>query len=129
MDAIAIYIVYVADQQRSRDFYRDVLMQEPVLDVPGMTEFQLGPGCKLGIMPENGVARLLGDRIPHPSLGSGIPRSEVYLYIKNPIDYFKRAIKAGGVSISMPKACDWGDTVAYCADPDGHIIAFAERTA
>lgn len=127
MDTVAIYIIYVAEQQRSRDFYKQVLQLEPVLDEPGMTEFLLGPGCKLGIMPENGVARLLGDKVPHPSQGTGIPRSEVYIYVKNPIDYFKRAVKAGGVSLSMPKARDWGDTVAYCADPDGHIVAFAER--
>lgn len=42
----AEFILYVADQARSRDFYRTVLATEPTLDVPGMTEFDLG-GCKL----------------------------------------------------------------------------------
>ncbi len=127
MDTKVMYILYVAEQQRSRDFYREVLQLEPVLDVPGMTEFVVAPGCKLGLMPENGVARMLGDRVPHPSEGSGIPRSEIYLYVNDPLQYFKRAVKAGGVSLSMPKQRDWGDSVAYCADPDGHIMAFAAR--
>ena len=81
---------------------------------PAMTEFVVAPGCKLGLMPENGVARMLGDRVPHPSEGSGIPRSEIYLYVNDPLQYFKRAVKAGGVSLSMAIhnklhcGCFWG---------------------
>jgi hypothetical protein len=32
------FILYVQDQQRSRDLYRVLLDREPMLDVPGMTE-------------------------------------------------------------------------------------------
>ena len=49
------FILYVSDQQRSRDLYAVLLDLDPVLDVPGMTEFDLG-GCKLGLMPEEGIA-------------------------------------------------------------------------
>ena len=31
-------ILYVADQQQSRDFYSAILQKTPALDVPGMTE-------------------------------------------------------------------------------------------
>lgn len=34
-------ILYVANQQRSRDFYASILQIEPSLDAPGMTEFKL----------------------------------------------------------------------------------------
>jgi catechol 2,3-dioxygenase-like lactoylglutathione lyase family enzyme len=45
-------ILYVADQKRSRDFYRNILGIEPSLDVPGMTEFPLTDNASLGLMPE-----------------------------------------------------------------------------
>ena len=51
------FILYVADQNRSRNFYAQVLQKEPSLNVPGMTEFDLNETCKLGLMPENGIAK------------------------------------------------------------------------
>ena len=52
------FILYVADQARARDFYRRVLAAEPVLDVPGMTEFDLGEAT-LGLMPAADMEALL----------------------------------------------------------------------
>ena len=68
------FILYVADQTRSKHFYEAVLQKTPELDVPGMTEFNLNESCKLGLMPENGIARILGEALPHPASGNGIPR-------------------------------------------------------
>ncbi len=121
-----IFIIYVADQQKSKDFYQHILQQTPVLDVPGMTEFAINEHTKLGIMPEEGIAKILGKEIPHPSSGNGIPRSEIYLYVDNPLQYYLRVVESGGKSISPLQIRDWGDEVAYCADLDGHIIAFAK---
>jgi hypothetical protein len=58
-------IIYVVDQKISRDFYATTLGVEPYLDVPGMTEFDFAAG-KLGIMPQAGIKRLLGDALPDP---------------------------------------------------------------
>lgn len=93
----------------------------------GMTEFMLGQNCKLGLMPENGIAKILTDKAPHPSTGNGIPRCEIYLRTDNVESYFSRAVAAGGKIISEFSLRDWGDSVAYISDPDGHIIAFAEK--
>ncbi|MCU0727352.1 MAG: lactoylglutathione lyase, partial [Planctomycetes bacterium] len=57
--ARAEFILYVEDPSRARDFYRVVLGADPVLDVPGMTEFALGPETFLGLMPKAGIARLI----------------------------------------------------------------------
>ena len=119
------FIIYVSDQDRSRDFYRKVLNIEPALDVPGMTEFIFSESCRLGIMPETGIAKILGDKTLHPSLGNGIPRCEIYLHVNNVNEYYNRAIKAGAREINPVKKRDWGDTAGYVSDPDGHIIAFA----
>ena len=37
----AFFIIYVEDQDRSREFYEAVLGAKPIIDVPGMTEFRL----------------------------------------------------------------------------------------
>ncbi len=118
-------ILYVADQARSRQFYRGVLNAEPILDVPGMTEFELPGGATLGLMPEAGIRRLLGPVLPDPAAGSGIPRVELYLRVPNPGEWHARALAAGAVELSSIAARDWGDQVAYSMDPDGHVLAFA----
>lgn len=49
-------ILYVRDQAASAAFYRAALAVSPRLDVPGMTEFEVG-GAVLGLMPEEGIVR------------------------------------------------------------------------
>lgn len=118
-------ILYVDDQQRSAAFYKRLLRCDPLLDVPGMTEFELSPGCKLGLMPNNGIARILGEKMPHPATGNGIPRCELYLMVANVQAEYEHALGEGATTIAPPEPRDWGDTVCYLADPDGHVIAFA----
>jgi catechol 2,3-dioxygenase-like lactoylglutathione lyase family enzyme len=45
----AHFILYVADPLVSRTFYTAVLGTEPVLDVPGMTEFRSARHCVDGL--------------------------------------------------------------------------------
>lgn len=123
----AQFILYVKDQTRSKNFYQRLLNIKPSLDVPGMTEFELSVDCKLGLMPEDGIAKILLEKTPHPSKGNGIPRCELYLYVDDIQQYFDRAIKSSAKLISDIQNRDWGDKACYFADPDGHIIAFAER--
>lgn len=125
--ASPIFILYVASQESSKEFYRSVLLIDPILDVLGMTEFMITRHSKLGLMPENNIAVLLGNTVPHPSTGNGIPRSELYLYVENPQAYYARAILFGAKPISELQKRSWGDKAAYCADIDGHIIAFATK--
>ncbi len=124
----SIFIIYVADQAKSKYFYQEVLQKEALLDVPGMTEFEINEQSKLGIMPEKGIAKILGENIVHPSKGNGIPRCEIYLYVNSPDDYFERAIRYGAKPLSETLVRDWGDKVAYCSDLDGNILAFAQKT-
>ena len=99
----------------------------PILNVPGMTEFQLTPEVKLGLMPEEGIAKILKNKTLHPSSGNGIPRCELYLYVDHVENNFTRAISAGAKEVLPPTLQNWGDTVAYVSDFDGHIVAFAKR--
>lgn len=121
------FILYVTDQKQSADFYAKVLGIEPSLNVPGMTEFRIGEKAVLGLMPEKGIKKLLGEKIEDPALAKKIPRSELYLFVDNPETFHNRAIAVGAVELSPCQPRDWGDRAAYSSDPDGHILAFAKK--
>ena len=123
-----IMIIYVQDQEKSKQFYEQLLGLKPYLDVPGMTEFQLNINSTLGIMPEDGIVRLLDGKIQNPKEARGIPRSEIYIYVNDPDTYLRNLVVLGGMEISKGEIRNWGDYVAYGSDIDGHIIAFARRT-
>ena len=123
----ALFILYVRRQETSAAFYQAVLDTPPRLDVPGMTEFQLTDSSALGLMPEAGIKRLLPNMVD-PAAGRGIPRAELYLRVDNPAAMYDRALAAGAHALDGLRQRDWGDEVAYCLDPDGHVLALASRS-
>lgn len=123
----AHFILFVADQEKSTAFYRSVLECSPRLHVPGMTEFALDDGAVLGLMPSAGIVRLLGHRLAKAEHGSDTPRAELYLLVDEPSSYFDRALRGGAQALSPLEARAWGHEVAYCFDPDGHVLAFARE--
>ena len=127
MKMIILKMLYVDNQTQSSAFYTRILQQTPVIDVPGMTAFQLNANCKLGLMPNKGIVKILEDKTPHPDLGIGIPRCELYLYVENIQTELNHALQCGARLISPILQRDWGDMACYMADPDGHIIAYAEK--
>jgi predicted enzyme related to lactoylglutathione lyase len=116
----AEFILYVASQARARTFYRYVLAAEPVLDVPGMTEFDLG-GAALGLMPAADMAELLGGQV---RAGSG-QRCELYLRRADAAAALARAAEGGGTLLDGLRDRSWGERVGYALDPDGHVLALA----
>ena len=120
-------ILYVNDQEKSCEFYQKIFRKHADLNVPGMTEFKLADNFKLGLMPNNGIAKILKGEMPHPNKGNGIPRCELYFYVENIQLEFDNAITSGAKLISPISDRDWGDKVCYFSDLDGHIIAFAEK--
>lgn len=122
-------ILYVASQAASRAFYRVALDLEPVLDVPGMTSFELPGGVRLGLMPEEDAAELLGGSVPAPANARGVPRAELYLLVADLDGACGRLRSAGARELSPAAMRPWGDTAAYFTDPDGHVVAVAERGA
>jgi len=121
------FIIYVNNQERSKDFYERLLRIKPSLNVLGMTEFNLSKNVKLGLMPENGIAKIISNKLPHPNKGNGIPRCEFYFKVENPNEYIKRGIELGGKEISKLQNRNWGDKVGYISDLDGHILAFSQK--
>lgn len=119
-------ILYVRDQSAAERFFTAVLETAPRLNVPGMTEYLLGEGCVLGLMPEKGIKRLLGQVLPDPEAGHGIPRAELYLTVADPIRFHQRALACGAKELSPLLPRDWGDRAAYSLTEDGHVLVFAE---
>lgn len=122
------FIFYVANQQRSSQFYAAVFNRAADLDAPGMTEFRLGEGVVLGLMPVAGIRRLLGDKLPDPTSANDAPRAELYVKTEDPEGHHRRALQAGARELSPFDHRSWGDWAAYSLDPDGHVLAFAKPT-
>ncbi len=122
-------ILYVSDQEVSRTFYEGIFRRKADLHVPGMTEFNISEFCKLGLMPNNGIAKILVPHTPHPDSATGIPRCELYFYVDRVEVEHDNAVKCGAKLISPALSRNWGDTVCYFADPDGHILAFAKKNS
>lgn len=119
----AHFILYVRDQAASAAFYSRVLDAKPTLDVSGMTEFALPGGAVLGLMPEAGVAKLLGEKLPAPAQSGA--RAELYLVVEDPAACHARALESGARELSPLEPRDWGQEAAYSLDPDSHVLAFA----
>lgn len=123
--AAAHFILFVADQEKSTEFYSIVLGTEARLNVPGMTEFDLAEGAVLGLMPEVNANRLLSHRIQDSS-GASLPaRCELYLIVDNPKEVLQRAVLAGATLISPFEKRNWSHSAGYVSDLDGHILAVA----
>ncbi|MBW7844218.1 MAG: VOC family protein [Bacteroidia bacterium] len=118
-------ILFVQDQQISKDFYQTVLATEPTLHVEGMTEFNIGNKIVIGLMPKNGIAKIISpERVFSDKI---ISTCELYLYVENVTDEYNRILKLNINCISKLQHRDWGDTAFYFSDPDGHIIAIAQK--
>ena len=122
------FILYVSNQERSTKFYSEILEIEAVLNVPGMTEFRLSENVKLGLMPEAGIVKILENKIANPAAANGISRCELYLKTDDIQKKYQFLIQMGIEILKNPAEMNWGDTVFYLSDPDGHIIAFAQQT-
>lgn len=129
MNPESYFILYVGDQDQSTAFYSTVLNLRPRLHVPGMSEFDLPGGGILGLMPEQGIRKLLGTALPDPSSGQGSPRCELYLLVNDAASWHARALSAGASELSPLLPRNWGHLVAYSLDPDCHVLAFATATS
>jgi uncharacterized glyoxalase superfamily protein PhnB len=125
----AYFIFYVEAQRRSATYYAQVLGREPILDVPGITEFRLRDGTILGVMPVESAARLIGEGHFSEAGTQRAPKAELYLVVEDPHTYHARALDCGGTELSPMQHRTWGHRAAYSMDQDGNVLAFAEKVA
>jgi len=121
-------IVYVENQNLSRDFYSKLLEIQPVLDVVGMTEFELNTNTRLGLMPKENISKILDFQVDIPDTKINKPSCELYFFVGNPDEYLQKLVLLGGKLLSAGKLRNWGHFVAYGFDLDNNLIAFAKKT-
>jgi len=121
------FILYVRDINVSTRFYEQLLRKKPKNLLVGKTYFLLTYIIKLGLVANDSMENIFTNTMPSPSTGVGIPRCELYLYVKDVAAEFQHAVEIGAKIISPVSLMDWGHLVCYIADPDGHVIALAQE--
>ena len=117
-------ILAVADLPRAVAFYRDAFGWEQMVDAAVYVEFRLPGGMALGLYERNGFGRNTG-QVPAAVPPGALAGTELYLRTDDLAGAAARLEAAGARLLSPAAPRDWGDTVAYYADPDGNVLAIA----
>ena len=123
----------VADLDKSKAFYSDVLGWKPFQDNGGIVMYKLN-GMVLSLyrqheLMEDAKAK---DTSLGPSQGgkSSTPRFTLAQCMRSPeeVDAFFAHMKKHGTTITkMPEKVFWGGYSGYFADPDGHLWEIAHN--
>ncbi len=122
----SITILYVDDQTKSKKLYEVVLGSKPVLDVPGMTEFELSSTHSIGLMPRKNIHKIITGDMSGLKDYHNAPVTELYLYIDEPEEVIENSLHQGAKLLCPLKIRNWGDEVAYLMDFDGHVIGICK---
>lgn len=120
---LALVIFAVQDLPRAADFYIDAFGWPKYVDTPGYVELALPGAMRLGLYDRLGFAKNVGQT--PPPVTSTISASELYLHVSDPDAAVENVTRAGGRVLDPLRKRDWGDEVAYVADPDGNVVALA----
>jgi predicted enzyme related to lactoylglutathione lyase len=123
MDArLALIILAVDDLRSATRFYGDAFGWDPVVSTPVYVEYTL-TNIRVGLYDRRGFGRNVGMT---PERARGLTTCELYLYVGDLEAAIARVERAGGRPLAPLAPRDWGDVVAYLADPDGNVIALAQ---
>jgi predicted enzyme related to lactoylglutathione lyase len=125
---LGIVILAVADLARARAFYESAFGWAAEVDTAVYVEFRLPAGMRVGIYERAAFGRNVGQAPDEVRAGSVAP-TELYLFPDDHDATEARLLAAGGRRLSALARRDWGDDVAYFADPDGTVIALARSPA
>ena len=121
---VGYVILFVADLGRSIAFYRDVIGLEFKLQGDGYAEF-VTEGTKFALFERSKLSELIG-REPDPDPPSE-PRAEV-VFVVDDVDAEADRLRAAGAEIMHgPTDRPWGHRTVHVADPDGHVVEFAQE--
>jgi predicted enzyme related to lactoylglutathione lyase len=121
---LALIILAVRDLSRAVTFYRAAFGWAQTVDVPVYAEFALPGSLRLGLYQREGFGRNTG-QLPMAVPEGGLSGTELYLYTEDLPSAATRLMELGARQLSPIAQRDWGDEVAYFADPDGNVLALA----
>ncbi len=108
-------LLFVADIQKSKEFYENLFQQKPVEDLPKFTAFQFG---------ETFFNLHLADRLSPMSTGGSVG----YFWVENLDEWIKRALELGACIWRGPLVIKDGWTIVQIQDPFGNVIGFESKT-
>lgn len=119
-------IFAVSNLQASVQFYEKVFGWPRRIDAPVFVDLKIPCGGSLGLYQRENFAINVKQE-PHSTPSGSIAGVELYLQCQNPEKIAQDLEDAGATLLSPLAPRDWGDTVAYYADPDGNVIAIASK--
>lgn len=120
----ALTILAVRDIYRMQRFYERAFGWPATVATPNYVEFELPGGQRIGLYEREGFGRNFGEA-PAPETEGGVRPFELYLYAVNLEDQLEALTDAGARLLSPASPREWGDEVAYVADPEGTVLAIA----
>ena len=120
-------ILAVPDVSRAVAFYTKAFGWPVKVEFPVYVELDARPGQGVGLYQREGFAMNVGDQLPLEAPEGAITATELYIRCDDLDEAIRRIEEAGARALSPRVRKDWGDEVAYFADPDGNIIALAQR--
>jgi predicted enzyme related to lactoylglutathione lyase len=121
-------VLAVSDLERSLDFYERAFdwPRNERIDYTNYVELLPPDGGAVGLFESDGYSQLVGaDSAPIP--GGQVAPAYVYVRVKDVEATATRLEEAGGRPLSPLAPRSWGEDAAWFADPDGNVIAVAQR--
>jgi catechol 2,3-dioxygenase-like lactoylglutathione lyase family enzyme len=112
------------DLPRAAAFYRAAFGWEVAVEAPGYVEFSMPDGMRLGLYQREAFGRNTG-QVPVAVPPGALSTAELYLQADDLVAAVAALEGAGARCLSPAVLRDWGDQVAYFADPEGHVLALA----
>ena len=125
-DSPVLLILAVEDVARAKAFYAAAFGWTVETDVPVYVEMAAPGGLRIGLYERRSFGLNTG-RVPMPIPPGELSPAEVYLRVDDLADACGRLQRAGARVLSPAAPRPWGETVAYYADPDGHVLALARE--
>jgi catechol 2,3-dioxygenase-like lactoylglutathione lyase family enzyme len=114
----------VADLERSRRFYTEVLGWRPLHDADGIVMYRLN-GMILSLFPQHELAA--DALVKDEGRGARFTLAQCLLSVEE-VDALFAELKQQGVTITKePVKVFWGGYSGYFADPDGHLWEIAHN--
>ena len=116
------YVIwYVTSIPRSVEFYRDVVGLEVRLEGDGYVEFTMD-NVKFALFDSAKLPELLGRPGGQPPCGE-------IAFVVDDVDAEAARLRQAGVEVlTGPVDRPWGQRTLHFADPDGHVVEFAQHT-
>lgn len=103
-------------------FYTRVFSWVPTVDTETYYEFELPGGQRIGLYERESFGRNFGETPADLPAGAVRP-FELYLQVTDLAIAQERILDADGRLLSAAAKREWGDEVAYFADPEGNVLA------